>query len=265
MTLHCAWRACALILVCCLALLGLPLAGAEEGGDSDPRSQLDPVVSLRPSGAANAYRILYVGDSITLHGTSVAVQKKLKWKHVAGMAASAGELDYAHLLAGRIAAVLPTRTVEIRYHTLGGSGSAAQRLSAVAQVLPVAPHLVVVQLGEHEKEAAGPEAFRTSYRGLLAAFDQLTPRPLVVCTGVWNPYGKGTRTAYQGWPATLDRIMGEVCAERGIPFVPVMRYALDPACSGSGESSGVQWHPNDQGHRGYADALFTAISPILTR
>ncbi|MCK6487117.1 MAG: SGNH/GDSL hydrolase family protein [Planctomycetes bacterium] len=246
-----------------LALLALPLAAAE--GDDELRSQLDPAQVPRASGAANAYRILYVGDSITLHGTSAAVQKKLKWGHVAGMAASAEGLDYAHLLAGRIAAALPARTVEIRYHTLGGSGSAAQRLSAVAQVLPVAPHLVVVQLGEHEKEAAGAEAFRTSYRGLLAAFDQLTPRPLVVCTGVWNPYGKGTRTAYQGWPATLDRIMGEACAERGIAFVPVMRYALDPACSGSGESSGVQWHPNDQGHRGYADALFAAIAPALTR
>lgn len=265
MTVHCAIRACALVLVCGLALLGLPPAGAEEDGDGGLRSQLDPVVSLRPSGAANAYRILFIGDSITLHGTSAAVKKKLKWDHVAGMAASAAGSDYAHLLADRIAAALPARTVEIHYHTLGGSGSAAQRLSAMAQVLPLSPHLVVVQLGEHEKEAAGPDAFRTSYGGLVAACDQFAPRPLVVCTGVWNPYGKGTRTAYQGWPATLDRIMGETCAARGIPFVPVMRYALDPACSGSGESAGVQWHPNDLGHRGYADALFAAISPSLTR
>lgn len=34
MTVLCTIRACALVLVCGLALLGLPLAGAEEDGDA---------------------------------------------------------------------------------------------------------------------------------------------------------------------------------------------------------------------------------------
>lgn len=248
-----------LITVLCLC----PLS-AEEGGDV-VKSQLDPVVGLRKSDVPNAYRILCVGDSITLHGTSTAVKQKLKWDHVAGMAASTSAVDYAHVLTDKVAGVLGDRKVELYFHTLGGSGSAAQRLSAMTQVLPLEPHLVVIQLGEHEKEAAGPDVFRDSYVKLLASFDTLASKPLMVCTGVWSPNGKGTRTTYQGWPATLDRIMSEACAARGIPFVPVMPFALDPACSGSGETSGVQWHPNDKGHRGYADAIFAAIAPSLVK
>lgn len=257
---------CALLPMLSLLLLcALAGAGAATPDDEGLKSQSDPVTGLVKSGDPKAYRILFIGDSITMHGTSVAIKKKLKWDHTAGMAASAADTDYAHLLAAKVGGILPDRKVEIYFHTRGGSGSAAQRLAAMPEVLPVEPHLVVVQLGEHEKAAAGEETFRANYGKLLSAFDGQAQKPLMVCTGVWNPYGKGTRTAYADWPAALDRIMAEVCKEKSVPFAPVMSYALDPACSGSGETSGVQWHPNDAGHRGYAEAIFAAIAPALRR
>lgn len=205
----------------------------------------------------NAYRILFIGDSITRHGTSKSIVAKLKWDRTAGMAASAEAKDYAHLFGDMVKdALAGKKPVETYFHTSGGGGSAAQRLSTIAEALPVKPHLVVIQLGEHEKKEAGEAPFRESYRKLLSAFDGESPKPLILCAGVWNPNGKGQKSSYSDWPARVETIMKEECEAKGIPFASVEKYALDPACSGAGETPGVQWHPNDQGHKGYADELF---------
>lgn len=89
---------------------------------------------------------------------------------------------------------------------------------------------------------------------LISAFDGQNPPPLVLCTGIWGP-GDGRVTSYSGWIATVERVMSEECFAKGIPFASVEQYALDPACSGTGGSAGVQRHPNDRGHLGYATEL----------
>ncbi|EIP99673.1 hypothetical protein OpiT1DRAFT_04200 [Opitutaceae bacterium TAV1] len=200
---------------------------------------------------------------ITRHGVGEYTRQKLGWDHVAGMAASAEENDYAHRLARLVQDALPERRVELHFHTAGGSGKASQRLAAIDTVLPLNPHLVVVQLGEHEREVDGIESLKTNYENLVTAFDrQALHRPLVIATGTWS-LGKqeplpdapgGWR--YTGWPATVDRVMRDVCLKHGIPFVPVNDLARDPANRGWGTSPGVKWHPNDNGHAGYAKKIF---------
>ncbi|RRJ98261.1 SGNH/GDSL hydrolase family protein [Opitutaceae bacterium TAV4] len=212
--------------------------------------------------------MLCIGDSITRHGASERTRTNLGWNHVAGMAASAEENDYAHRLARLVQTALPDRRVELHFHIGGGSGKASQRLAAIDTVLPLKPHLVVVQLGEHEKESDGIESLKTNYEQLLTAFDRQTPhRPLVIATGTWSlgkqeplPAKSATADAwrYTGWPATVDRVMADICLKHGIPFVPVNDLARNPANRGWGTSPGVKWHPNDNGHAGYAQKIFTA-------
>jgi len=230
-----------------------------QADDESLKSQCDVVEKGSPK-APGSFRILFIGDSITRHGTGKSIIAKLKWDHVAGMAASEESKDYAHLFAGMLKKSLGGKPVEICFHTSGGGGSAAQRLSTIAEALAMKPDLVVVQLGEHEKKETGEAAFRDSYRKLLSSFDAESPKPKMLCVGVWNPNGKGKQSAYSDWPARVEAIMKEECAAKGVPFASVEKYALDPACSGSGETSGVQWHPNDLGQKGYADELFKIYS-----
>ncbi len=230
--------------------------------DDALKSQLDVPAELRPSGAPNAFRILFVGDSITKHGTNASVVQRLGWRHEAGMAASAEVRDYAHVFAEKVQALRPGRDVEIYFHTLGGSGSVAQRLSAVNQVKPVEPHLVIVQLGEHEKEPAGLEQLERDYAALLTAFNDRPEPPPVIAVGPWAPLNDDGTSRYAGWPGRVEETMRAVCARLSVPYVSVRDLAEDPANSGWGEHPGVRWHPNDAGHAGYARKILAAYQAL---
>ncbi len=197
------------------------------------------------------YRIYYIGDSITRHDFNKTTIEKLGWDHIAGMAASSEDKDYAHLLAANIAKELPDRKIRVFF---GKGHDSVGALSGLAAAAAYKPHLVVVQLGEHAKPAGSHRKTRDDYEELLKALLALKPRPLILCTGVWNP--QLSNPSYTGWTADVERIQREVCLQQKIPFASVEKYALDPSCSGTGASHGVKWHPNDQGMAGYATELF---------
>jgi len=219
------------------------------------KTQLDIHKDLTPDRSPRAYRILFIGASIMLHGVGDWTLK-MGWDHEAGMAASSAEKDYVHLLSGKIQGYWPERRIGVYYHNYGGSGSAANRLAALSRVAPVKPHLVIVQLGGHEKSLA---EFQDGLHKLLAALQAMDSHPKVICTGIWDPSDHGKFAAYQGNSAAADQMIARECALFKIPYVSVEKYALDPKCSGWGTHPGVQWHPNDNGHRGYADELFSAF------
>jgi len=210
----------------------------------------------------NDFRIYAVGDSITRH----PVRKELKWDHLAGMAASSEEKDYVHLVAAQVAQILPDKKVKIFISNQGND--AVNSMKGIDDAKAYQPDLVIVQLGEHvESKAFGskkdepPEKIEADYCALLDAFKSISPSPMIICTGTWNPI-PGAK-AYSGRNAEIDRIQSECCRQKVIPFVSVEKYALDPSCSGTGESGGVKWHPNDAGQAGYAKGIIDALEPRL--
>ena len=54
-------------------------------------------------------------------------------------------------------------------------------------------------------------------------------------------------------------MMRQVCRDQGVPFVSVDDLAKNESCRGWGTTIGVQWHPNDKGHAGYAEKLLAAF------
>ena len=229
------------------------------------RSQLAEVSSLagfKPE--ANDFRIYYIGDSITSHGTSSDILEKLKWDHRAGMAASSEDKDFAHLVAAQIGKMLPEKKIKI---FIGPGGDAVNAMKAIETAKIFEPSLVVVQLGEHIRSKAfgndydeSPEKIAADYGSLLEALKSLPSSPLIIGTGSWNPIPGAQK--YRGRTAQIDEIQSSVCQQKGVAFVSVEKYALDPSCSGSGESGGVKWHPNDAGHAGYAKEILGAFEKL---
>ncbi|WP_081722267.1 SGNH/GDSL hydrolase family protein [Geminisphaera colitermitum] len=236
---------------------------AVPSGEDALKSQFDVPKTNIKTNIPNALRILFIGDSITLHGTNATIAQKLGWDHEAGMAASVPGNDYVHLFAGQLQALHPDRKVEVYFHTLGGSGSVQQRLAAIDQVKGVEPHLIVVQLGEHEKQADGLEKLQVNYAQLLTAFnDQQPAAPQVIAIGPWAPILTNKNSRYNGWSGEVENSMRTICETQKIPYISVRDLADDTTCFGWGTSGGVQWHPNDKGHAGYATKLLAAYKQL---
>lgn len=211
---------------------------------------------------ADAYRILVIGDSISRHGFNAGTIANLKWDHVAGMAASGESKDYVHLLSARIFGALHVRPIALKFIQLG-AGTTAVRLAPLSDSSGYNPDLVVFQHGEHEDQASGAAALSATYNGVLDFLQALPSHPKIVCVGVWDPYPY-PNGIYSGWCAVIEHTMSDICAKRGLPFVSVEKFAQDPTCHGAGQTPGVQWHPNDEGHAHYADAIFKAVVPLLS-
>ena len=218
---------------------------------SDDLSHLENISSLSSfKPGAKDFRIYFIGDSITRHGFNKNTIKKLKWGHVAGMAASSGKKDYAHLLAAKIKKILPDKKVRLFF---GVGFDSSRALKGIKAIDTYKPHLIIVQLGEHAKASFGKEKVKQNYQKLISSLISIKPRPLIICTGVWS-IQKGKK--YSGWSAIVNNIQQGICRKNNIAFASVEKHALNPECHGTGGSIGVRWHPNDLGHAGYAEEIF---------
>ncbi|WP_367372042.1 SGNH/GDSL hydrolase family protein [Pseudomonas lini] len=219
-----------------------------------PLSQLDAVMPCNTENI-KAYRILFVGDSITLHGFDETTRKNLGWSHISGMAASSRQSDYVSILSREISDAREQSTV-VCYHTAGGSGTVDQRLRALGSVINMRPNLVVIQLGEHEDIRSGIGILEKNYRRLISALRRLDSRPSIIAVGPWSLSSQDGLGHYNGWSGDIDKVMASVSSEEHVPYSSVADIAALPLAHGAGSSDGVRWHPNDYGHSLYAKRLF---------
>lgn len=219
-----------------------------------PLPQLDAVMPCDTENV-KAYRILFVGDSITLHGFDETTRNNLGWSHTSGMAASSRKSDYVSILSREISDAREQPTVAC-YHTAGGSGTVDQRLRALGSVINTRPNLVVIQLGEHEDTRSGIGILEENYRKLIIALRQLDSRPSIIAVGPWSLSLQNGLVRYSGWSGEVDRVMASVSSEEHVPYSSVADIAALPLAHGAGSSDGVRWHPNDYGHSLYAKRLF---------
>ncbi len=230
------------------------------------------VILLLPARAEGPYpRWLAIGDSITQH----AMSEELQWfGESRGMAASSVSLDYVHLLLARLQARDPRNATDLKIvgRVARLSAGTVEKMDDVADELRAwGPDLVTIQLGENDHlDQIGADKFEQCYRRLIEAVLSAPKRPIVVCTGVWLPgvpLDPADGTKYAAAPPAVaegrekDLIIEKICREKGLIFVPVAPFASVPQNHGAGVDKGVQWHPNDAGMRGYADALFNALYP----
>jgi len=221
---------------------------------ADGPSQLDTVLACSHNDG-RSFRVLFIGDSITLHDFNDWTIQNLGWSHLSGMAASSRQTDYADLLIKKISNARGQPAVAC-YHTAGGSGSVAQRLQALDVAIPTEPNLVVIQLGEHEDPAQGAQLLHENYKKLIDAVRVMRSRPSVIAVGPWSLAPQDNAGRYSGWIGIVDRTMLAVAVQERVPYASVSDIARIQAAHGTGLSEGVRWHPNDQGQSLYAERLF---------
>ena len=230
------------VLLALLSLLVAPLA-ARPADDAPPAKSM--------LGNLPAAKVLFLGNSITLH----APAPQIGWTGNWGMAASAEEKDYVHLLTAEIekTAAAPPRTMvrniagfEREYETFDLAKELKTELEFNAD-------MVVVAIGENVPDPATAEAqakFAEAFGRLLAALTERAKPAIFVRSSFWPR-------------AVKDGIMQKASAEAGATFVDIAALGRDAANAAGSERkiehAGVAGHPGDKGMRAIADAIFAAI------
>lgn len=213
------------------------------------------VMGQQRLGVLKSDRILFLGNSLTLHGPKPDIGWHGNW----GMAASSPAKDFAH----RLVTVIEERAgIRLLLEPTPSDGS-----SSTANVLNIAnilereytaftaakiqkqldwkANIVVLQFGENvPPQGFNAEAFQKSLSLMLNALKQSSD-PQIFVTG-------NILSANPG----LDEIKQKVCAED-----PSHRTFVDISVYRSSTSvTGQLGHPNDTGMKLIADTLFTAIA-----
>lgn len=207
---------------------------APAGFNSVPTDEVVDFFNARPV-SPNAYRVLYIGDSLVLHSPA-----KNLWTYFAGMAASDAGHDYTHLSAEHIQAKLGDRPVEIFY--CHGNGRLPSMFAYLQGHPEIKPDLIILQGGENDHF---DDAFKITYRALL---DTLPGTPRIVLSDWADPVRRDFERAE--------------AAQRNLAFLDLTAIKAEDGTTGNAgpfNVPGVAWHPSDRGHARIAEEIDKAF------
>lgn len=201
--------------------------------------------------AEDFQKILFLGNSITLHGPN----KGIGWEGNWGMAASSADKDYVHRVAqglpkgdGSAPATLVKNvaTFERQYATFDSA-------ELVKEAAAFAPDLIVVAIGENVPaltNAACQAAFATQTAALLKGI-RADRKPLIVVRSCF--WANGPK----------DEALKTACEEVGGRYLDISALGKDEANYARSEREfqhkGVANHPGDKGMQAIADAILGAV------
>ena len=203
------------------------------------------------AGGLVAGKVLFLGNSITLHGPKPDIGWTGNW----GMAASVEEKDFVHLLTadiGKAAGVVPKTMVrniagfERGFESFDAAKSLKEELEFDADI-------VVLAIGENVAALETDDAragFAKAFAGLLSALNPKSHAAIIVRSSFWPD-------------AVKDGIMRKASADAGVVFVDISALGADASNAASAERKiehpGVAGHPGDKGMRAIADAIFAEM------
>lgn len=215
------------------------------------RVSMFPVTAELAVKPAAVRRILFLGNSITLHGP----KPDIGWTGDWGMAASAKEKDYVHLVAQALAEHTG-HSPEIRVKNIADferNYATYDAQTELNDLFEFDPDLVVLAIGENVPPLDTAKArieFKAGVMNLLRC-TLSGRRPLVV-----------VRSCF--WAdAAKDEVLKQVSEEVGACYVNVGRLGSEPANAARSERTfthdGVASHPGDRGMKALADAILRAV------
>lgn len=193
-----------------------------------------------PGPPPSFHRILFLGNSLTLHPPSPTIGWTGNW----GMAASAAANDYAHVLTARI----PGAVLEAVNVSALETDPTHFDPASVDSSLARSPDLVVVELGDNATDAS---AFQSAYAALIAHI-AASGSATILCTSTW-------------WhSAAMDRAIQETSIAAGTLYADIGGLYADPVNRASAEQSfqdpSIGIHPGDAGMKRIADVLLLVLT-----
>lgn len=208
----------------------------------------------RPSlqvGTLRVGKVLFLGNSITLHGPA----ENIGWSGNWGMAASAAEKDYVHLLLDRIAKIAggKPRVMVRNIADFERNLSEFKIDENLKEELAFEADVVILAIGENVATLKTDED-RTRFQAALSNLVEQLRRSghptLFVRSQFWPDAGK-------------DEVLKKVCREAGGTFIDIGALGRVEANFARSERKidheGVAGHPGDKGMAAIAEELWNAI------
>lgn len=204
-----------------------------------------------PQSAKQFQRILFLGNSITLHSPA----PKIGWKGNWGMAASSPEKDYVHLVTQAL-----TKSQGKQPKTLVKNIAAFERNYAdynlkesLKDAFSFKPDLVIVAIGENVPQLKSDEektGFQASVDELLKLVQSESQPTIIVRSSFWpNP--------------AKDSALKAASQQAGGTFVDISALGKNEANYARSERkfehAGVAAHPGNRGMQAIADAIVNAL------
>lgn len=197
-------------------------------------------------------KILYLGNSITHHGPKADIDWHGDW----GMAATAPEKDYVHLVTAAVAKRTgkPSAILARNIADFERGYADFDVADKMKDLFAFDADLVVLAIGENTPEFASPEEgakFQAGVAKILEGVRSGGKRPIVV-----------VRSCF--WPVEAKDARLRAAAEDGDAiFVDIGELGRDPANAARSERpykhDGVAAHPGDRGMKAIADAIVAAL------
>ena len=214
-------------------------------------------------------KIVFLGNSITLHGPSEAIGWAGNW----GMAASAAEKDYVHLVVQALsepaASGIPAPTFSVpkfpvpKFMVQNIADFERQYATypveeKLREFIDFKPDLLILAIGENVPELTSGESETQFYKSvdtLLRSFQKDGNPTIIVRSGFWSSSKK-------------DTMLKRAAADVGAVFVDISELSKNEANFARSERqiahAGVAGHPGDKGMKAIADAIVNAIKKAGT-
>ena len=204
------------------------------------------VTYINPEGKGK--RFLFVGNSITRHGRA----PQIGWDHDFGMAASAIEKDYVHLLQKMLEEKYPDAVICVcqaaawERSYMNGEESHAPFQAA----RDFGADYIVMRIVENcDRTVLDHDVFLREYKSFID-FLNTNDAKIILTSGFWKHVG--------------DEDIEKAAKERNYPFIALGDLGEDDEMKAIGlfEHSGVANHPGDKGMRAIAERIFALLADL---
>lgn len=202
-------------------------------------------------------RMLILGNSITKHPAPFPLDAPYWWGNY-GMAASAPENDYVHLLVNRMRRDSPVLEYRAEYIAAWEQNYTTYDKANFDAFFASAPDLILIRIGEN---VAYSDKFPDAFNALVAYVQTKAPTARIVVAG-----------SFWSWNAAVDESEKSVATKRHLLYIPLSQLdnptnrstigatvAGDDRAAHQINNSGVASHPSDAGMRAIADTIYGAM------
>ncbi len=191
-------------------------------------------------------RVLILGNSITRHGPNADIG----WAHDWGMAASAEEKDYVHLLMVKILAEQPKATFCVGQISGWERGfkEGSKQLPNYESARAFDADVVIVRCVENcSSKEFDPALFQAEYEMMVDYFTNGGKAKVLLTSSFWEHIA--------------DPLIRAIGAKLGAPVVELSDLGEQDEMKAIGlfEHSGVANHPGDAGMAAIAERIFTTL------